>query len=104
MTLRLADIVLHPDRRGHKARIAAYFAACGPGAVVTREELVELCWGRRADGGPLSPSRVIDTTLKTIRDDLRPGWRIDTLWGVGLVLFDLTGNSRRQSLSKGEAA
>ena len=60
-----------------------YFLASHPGAVFTREQLLEQVWGYDFFGD----SRTVDVHVKRLRDKLaggeEMGWNIKTVWGVG---------------------
>ncbi len=60
-----------------------YFLASHPGAVFTREQLLEQVWGYDFFGD----SRTVDVHVKRLRDKLSKGeemgWSIKTVWGVG---------------------
>lgn len=86
MTLRLADIHKKPEASGTGARIASYIAARGIGTIVTREELFDLCWGRRPDGGPLDVRNNLNVHIALIRKMLRPEWKIRAIHSVGFEL------------------
>ncbi len=60
-----------------------YFLASHPGAVFTREQLLEQVWGYDFFGD----SRTVDVHVKRLRDKLvgseELGWSLKTVWGVG---------------------
>jgi two-component system OmpR family response regulator len=59
-----------------------YFLASHPGAVFTREQLLEQVWGYDFFGD----SRTVDVHIKRLREKLdgsELGWNIKTVWGVG---------------------
>ena len=59
-----------------------YFLACHPGAVFTREQLLEQVWGYDFFGD----SRTVDVHIKRLREKLdggELGWNLKTVWGVG---------------------
>jgi DNA-binding response OmpR family regulator len=59
-----------------------YFLASHPGAVFTREQLLEQVWGYDFFGD----SRTVDVHIKRLREKLdgeNLGWNIKTVWGVG---------------------
>jgi two-component system OmpR family response regulator len=59
-----------------------YFLASHPGAVFTREQLLEQVWGYDFFGD----SRTVDVHIKRLREKLDGeglGWNIKTVWGVG---------------------
>jgi len=60
-----------------------YFLASHPGAVFTREQLLEQVWGYDFFGD----SRTVDVHVKRLREKLtegeKMGWQIKTVWGVG---------------------
>jgi DNA-binding response OmpR family regulator len=59
-----------------------YFLASHPGAVFTREQLLEQVWGYDFFGD----SRTVDVHIKRLREKLdgEPlGWNLKTVWGVG---------------------
>ena len=60
-----------------------YFLASHPGAVFTREQLLEQVWGYDYFGD----SRTVDVHVKRLREKLHGGeeygWMIKTVWGVG---------------------
>ncbi len=59
-----------------------YFLASHPGAVFTREQLLEQVWGYDFFGD----SRTVDVHVKRLREKLdgtELGWNLKTVWGVG---------------------
>ncbi len=59
-----------------------YFLASHPGAVFTREQLLEQVWGYDFFGD----SRTVDVHIKRLREKLDGeslGWNLKTVWGVG---------------------
>ncbi len=59
-----------------------YFLASHPGAVFTREQLLEQVWGYDFFGD----SRTVDVHIKRLREKLdgsELGWNLKTVWGVG---------------------
>ena len=59
-----------------------YFLASHPGAVFTREQLLEQVWGYDFFGD----SRTVDVHVKRLREKLdgtEQGWNLKTVWGVG---------------------
>ena len=59
-----------------------YFLASHPGAVFTREQLLEQVWGYDFFGD----SRTVDVHIKRLREKLdgeNLGWNLKTVWGVG---------------------
>jgi DNA-binding response OmpR family regulator len=59
-----------------------YFLASHPGAVFTREQLLEQVWGYDFFGD----SRTVDVHIKRLREKLdgtEMGWNLKTVWGVG---------------------
>jgi len=60
-----------------------YYLASRPGAVFTREQLLETVWGFDFFGD----SRTVDVHIKRLRDKLSGGeamgWSLKTVWGVG---------------------
>ncbi len=56
------------------------------GQVVTFEELIDLIWGHREDGGPLQVDNVIKVEITALRKGLKPGVRIRSHYGQGYKL------------------
>jgi two-component system response regulator ResD len=68
-----------------------WILASDPGRVFYRDELLWKVWGREAT----VDERTVDAHVARLRRKLRPvakhGCRIETVWGVGYKLRDLTG-------------
>lgn len=58
------------------------------GGWVTFDELEEVIWGTRKDGGPSATRRAIAATVSHMRDRLRPGFSIESRqnWGYRLTV------------------
>lgn len=89
--MRLADIHQHPQREGIQARMAAYFAALGPGQIITFNELINLCWPDEncdpQNYGPENFSPPIRQHIHRLRFELKAGWQIKSVSGVGYELI-----------------
>jgi len=86
VTLRLAHIHLYPEREGQSARLGAYLAALGPGVLVSPDEIADLLWGRRPDGGPEALRQHINVVVTRLRAGLQPGWHVVSRHGRGIEL------------------
>ncbi|MEA4896739.1 response regulator [Bacillota bacterium Meth-B3] len=84
----------HPLDMPPKELELLYFLASRPGAVFTREQLLNQVWGYDYFGD----SRTVDVHVKRLREKLtggeQYGWAIKTVWGVGYK-FDV--NARPSS-------
>lgn len=62
------------------------------GGWVTFEELEEVIWGSREDGGPPATRSAIAATISHLRDRLRPGFSIESRhhWGYRLTVDETT--------------
>jgi DNA-binding response OmpR family regulator len=85
--MRVCEIHSRPRSSGIEARVAAYLAAVGPGKHVTWEELADLCWGRRLDGGPDTWRMQLAVAVCRIRKNLLPGWKIGRAYMGGVLLL-----------------
>ena len=86
--MNLSDICRNPKREGLSARLMAYLAYIGPNTLVSWDEIGNLFWGFRPDGGPEQTKEGIGVALYRARKRLRPEWKIKTIPGFGVILTE----------------